>query len=360
MIVRQPGDEVHRGLLIRIGQEPPLGGDLLGVLREVPVEHLHHLIAPLPVGNERRRQVDPAEHEFPELQERLVSLGGHMDRRAVHGTGNEVGHHGGDHFRMGLAEAAAHIVRQVLRREEPRRLRVVEVVAEIGDAVRVFQELSLRRGRPHGTGVVQNAVPHLPGEIEPLPALFEHFHDAHALLIVMEMAAGVIEGGLSHVAEGRVPQIVTEGHGLDEVLIEAERPRHGAPDLGHLQRVGHAGAVVVAPGRDVYLRLVLHPPEEAAVQDAVPVPLKGRAEGTLLFRPVPAGRIGKGRPRAEQLPFDSLCAFSNGHRHLAGKGRRGGRMKNVLSLTVTKSTALSQGSAFFFSIFRRRAGGSAG
>jgi len=65
--------------------------------------------------------------------------------------------------------------------------------------------------------------------------------------------------------------------GLDQVLIGAQRPGDSAPDLRHLQRVGEAGAEVVALVVDEHLRLVFQPAEGGRVQDAVTVSLEGGA-----------------------------------------------------------------------------------
>lgn len=62
-----------------------------------------------------------------------------------------------------------------------------------------------------------------------------------------------------------------EGDGLGEILVEAEGAGDGPGDLGHLQGVGEAGAVVVpGPARED-LGLVLQAAEGGGVEDPVPV-----------------------------------------------------------------------------------------
>ena len=53
---------------------------------------------------------------------------------------------------------------------------------------------------------------------------------------------------LPGVAEGGVSQVVGQGGGLGEVLVESQPPGHGPGDAGHLQRMGHPGAVVIPLG----------------------------------------------------------------------------------------------------------------
>ncbi len=80
-------------------------------------------------------------------------------------------------------------------------------------------------------------------------------------------------------AKGRVPEIMAERHRLGQIGIEAKRIRDGACDLGHLDRVGQAGAVVIALMFDEDLRLVLEATKGRGVDDPVAVALKWRAKG---------------------------------------------------------------------------------
>ena len=54
-----------------------------------------------------------------------------------------------------------------------------------------------------------------------------------------------------------MPQVVPQGDGLCQVLIEAQRPRDGARDLHNLQRMRHALAEMVSAGRNEHLCFVL-------------------------------------------------------------------------------------------------------
>ena len=87
---------------------------------------------------------------------------------------------------------------------------------------------------------------------------------AQRLGVVVEAAearhAGV-ERVLARMAEGGVAEVVRQGERLREILVEAERAGERPGDLAHLDRVGQAGAVVVALVVDEDLRLVLEAPE---------------------------------------------------------------------------------------------------
>ena len=92
----------------------------------------------------------------------------------------------------------------------------------------------------------------------PLTVPLEHVDDAQALLVMLE-SAGVdqVQRPLAGVAEGRVAQIVAQTDRLAEVLVQAQRPRDRAREPRDLQRMGQAGAVVVALRLQKNLGLVL-------------------------------------------------------------------------------------------------------
>ena len=59
------------------------------------------------------------------------------------------------------------------------------------------------------------------------------------------------------------------GHRFNQVLVEVESAGDGPGNLRHFQRVGEAGHVMVAGGRDEHLSLVLEPPEGLGVDNPV-------------------------------------------------------------------------------------------
>ncbi len=110
-----------------------------------------------------------------------------------------------------------------------------------------------------------------------------------------EAGERLVERALAGVAERRMAEIVRQRQRLGQVLVEPERARQRAGDLGDFQRVGEPGAVMVALVIDEDLRLVRQPPEGGRMDDAVAVSPEGVAGGTgrLVIAPAPAlGRIG--------------------------------------------------------------------
>ena len=70
-------------------------------------------------------------------------------------------------------------------------------------------------------------------------------------------AAQPVQHPFTGMPERGMPQVMSQGDGLCQVFIEAQRPRDGARDLHNLQRMRHALAEMVAAGRNEHLRLVL-------------------------------------------------------------------------------------------------------
>ena len=91
-----------------------------------------------------------------------------------------------------------------------------------------------------------------------------------------------------------------QGHGLGQVLVQAERAAERAGDLAHLQRVREAIPPVVLLAREhAGGRLLPEPAEGTAVEDAVTVALEGRAvveaPTSILQREAAGGRRGAHR-----------------------------------------------------------------
>ena len=180
--------------------------------------------------------------------------------------------------------------------EDPRPQRVVDVVVDVGDAVDQLHDPPLQGRRLARAGVVEDAVADLLGEVEALAVALQHVDHPQRVDVVLELGAAAlaqrrVERLLAGVAEGRVAEVVAEPDRLGQVLVEAERPGHGAGDPAGLQGVGEAGPVVVALGGDEDLRLVLEAAERLRVDDPVAVALERRADRAvgLLDRGAAAG-----------------------------------------------------------------------
>jgi hypothetical protein len=90
--------------------------------------------------------------------------------------------------------------------------------------------------------------------------------------------AGIRERGsqrfLPGMAEGWMAEVVGEAQRLGQVLVEAERTRHGPPNLRDLDAVGEPNPEMVAIGGGEHLRLVAEPPERHRMDDPVAVALE--------------------------------------------------------------------------------------
>ena len=117
---------------------------------------------------------------------------------------------------------------------------------------------------------------------------------------------GAVQHVLADVAERRVPDVVPKPDGLRQVLVEAQRPRDGPADAGHLERVRQPRAVVIALRRDEHLRLVLEPPERLAVHDPVAIALERRAHAGVRLLALAMCRIGGRRERRMPRGFTRL------------------------------------------------------
>ena len=100
-----------------------------------------------------------------------------------------------------------------------------------------------------------------------------------ALAIRPDLQQAVVECVLSGVTERRVPDVVCQCDGLDQILVQAQRSGDGPCNLRHLERVRHAGAKQVAFMVEKDLRLVDQPAKRRAVHDAIAVALKRIAIG---------------------------------------------------------------------------------
>ncbi len=103
--------------------------------------------------------------------------------------------------------------------------------------------------------------------------------DAQRLGIVVEPAPRphhVIERILAGVTERGVAEIVGERQRFGQVLVDAQGARQGACDLGDLDGVRQAGAVVIAFVIDENLGLVLQAAKCGRMDDAVAVALERR------------------------------------------------------------------------------------
>ena len=189
----------------------------------------------------------------------------------------------------------------------------------VGDGARQAALAIARDRMPGAVGqravVLDQAFERLPGQIEPVEigvAPLQRRHDVQRLRVVVEAAErreAVVERALAGMAERRMAEVVAERRGLGQVLVEPERAGERAGDLGHFQRVGQAGAEMVALVEHEHLGLVGEPAERGRMDDAVAIAAEGAAggaRGSAKRRPrLRAGSDAKGARANAAIAMDS-------------------------------------------------------
>jgi len=163
----------------------------------------------------------------------------------------------------------------------------------------------------------------------------ELLHHAQRMPVVAESLAAVlaldlVERLLARVPERRVAHVVPEPHGLDEILVQAQRSGDPARDPGRLQGVREARPEVVAAGVDEDLRLVPEPAERLRVDDPVAVALERRPQAALLLRVYAAAALVRAHGERREPP---LLVLSDGVGEAVGNspgelGHRGQRSRS--------------------------------
>ena len=125
-----------------------------------------------------------------------------------------------------MAQQRHRRLRQIGRPQNSRPLGVVDIVIDVRRKIGNAHDLSLERlralRRRHAYrraalsfGMMSDAVPHLPREVQPLPIVLEHVDDTQALLVVVESARDeIIQHPLAGVTEWRVAEVMAESDRL--------------------------------------------------------------------------------------------------------------------------------------------------
>jgi hypothetical protein len=90
-----------------------------------------------------------------------------------------------------------------------------------------------------------------------------------------------VQRNFAGVSEGRVPDVMRQREGLDQIGIQVETRCDGARDLRNLDGVRQTGAKVVGDTMRENLSLILKPAKGAGVNDAVAIALERGAIGML-------------------------------------------------------------------------------
>ena len=187
-------------------------------------------------------------------------------------------------------------------------------------------ELAMRRRRGERNRVLpiapvlENAFAGLGGEIQTAKvgvANLQKVDDPQALAVVIEATVLLeqeVEAALSSVAEGRMPEIMSEGDGLGELFVHPQRPGDGAGDLTGLECVGQPVSVVITLAVDEDLGLVFESAKGLGVDDSIAVPLEGRAVLVLGLLRDPAQGLGAlDGVGSQSLEFLALVVLSRAY-----------------------------------------------
>ena len=206
-------------------------------------------------------------------------------------------HEGSDLVGTVVADDVAHLRRQILGGEDVRPHRVLEVVADVGDAVGPGDDLPFGGGgRRAAPGVIAHAVEGLEAEVQR--------RQRHVGAVDGVVVAGPREvrreGLLGGVAGGAVATVVGERDRLDQREAQVRDPGDAHGDLGDLDGVGETGAQVVVFRCDEHLALARQPAPRPRVLDAVEVALEAQPVRVgILADPAVPGADRTRRPRRQ-------------------------------------------------------------
>ena len=128
--------------------------------------------------------------------------------------------------------------------------------------------------------MLNDAFAHFEGQIQSAKssvALFEVFHDAQSMQVVIEKKTVLAHGGVkrlfSRMAKGRMAEVMHQRQGFGQIHVEVECSRDGAGNLRNLDGVSEPVAKVIGIAPRENLSLVFQPPKGARMDDAVAVAL---------------------------------------------------------------------------------------
>src|SRR5262252_103809 len=273
--------------------------------------------------------VHGVEQETPQLQHRIEHPVTHANLRQPAGQrlGYDIRHQRANASRRRAAEDLDGAGRQILGREEPGPRRIVDVVVDVGDEIGHAHDLAFDRARTEirrhadrraglSFRVLGDAVPHFPRQVEAGAVVLQRVDDPQTLLVVIEAAGHErVDHSFTGMAERRVTEVVTKRNRFGQLLVQPEHLGDCARDLRHLQRVRQTGAIVIAGGREEYLRLVFEAAKCLAVNDPVAIALESRPDVVFPFGAKTSPGVGAlGCLRREYLPLTRLQLLSQGHR----------------------------------------------
>ena len=175
-----------------------------------------------------RAEIDVVEHERAKGEHRAADLLALDDVAGALGALDQIVDERVDPARPPIAEQCDFVLRQVGGVEDSEADGVVDVVVDVGDAVDDADDLALERRGLERARVGEDAVADILGEVQGLC-------NSKRMLVVAEAAAeavvqGVVERLFARMPERRMADVVPEPDRLDEIFVQAERPRDAARD----------------------------------------------------------------------------------------------------------------------------------
>src|SRR5260221_7825815 len=199
-----------------------------------------------------------------------------------------------------MALKQTHPVRDLLNREAPGFVGIVEVGGVVGNFVGQIDELCFERRTliedvlvklrmlPGSVivRVLNDALADFKCQIQPAESgitQFEIFDDSERVQIVIEgkpvLAHGGVERFFSRVAKRRVAEVVNQGERLRQIGVQAKLHGDGARDLRDLNGVSQPVAEMIGVAAGENLRLRFQAAKGAGMDDTVTVALKVVAVG---------------------------------------------------------------------------------
>jgi len=168
-------------------------------------------------------------------------------------------------------------------------------VVNVSDDVRNPNHLTFKRQRhrlgvlakdlPFPFGMFQNTVSDLKGEIQSLPVLLQEIDDPQALIGMVESPRdNLIQGILPGMPKRRMTQVVSQGDGLCQILIETERFGDRSCNLRNLKGMRQSGPVMIAHWNEKDLGFMFQSPEGLGMNNSISVVLEGGSERAFLLK----------------------------------------------------------------------------
>jgi hypothetical protein len=205
------------------------------------------------------------------------------------------GDQSGAHAIIDVMRVVGDLVREVAQLRLEARLRALEEAATDPPWLLLFKPFRIRT-----RAVLQNSLAGFKAEVEAIEigiAFFQRIDHPQALEVVFEapvLRHAFVQCVLACMAKRGMSQVVCQGDGLHQVLVEAQWAGDRPGELRDFDRVREARAEQVTLVVEENLRLVDEAPERSRVNDAVAVALKLRARRSGFFRmpsPTRARRI---------------------------------------------------------------------